>query len=322
VGQLGQANIINLNLPTQVGTANNWLKIDAGNQHSLAIDNTGFVYGWGDNTFGQFGNGTNTASLIPFLISSSNNWAEVSAGFDHSMLLNTSGILYTAGNNTNGQLGDGTNTASNTMIPISFNLAGTVTQYIAISAGNSFSLAIKNDNTLWSGGFNSTGQLGLGNNTAVNVLNQVGTSNTWYLISAGDAHSLAMDNSTSLWSTGRNLEGALGIGNFTFSYNILQSVACPITPLGIEEVATNNIKPIVYPNPTNDTIKVDFTLENTSNVVIRITNIQGQLISELNMKNANGLQTATLNLSNQSKGIYFLTVTTEKESYSTKVLKE
>lgn len=134
---------------------NNWLKIDAGNQHSLAIDNAGFIYAWGNNTFGQFGNGTNTNSSAPIVVSSSNNWAEVSAGWDHSMALNTNGILYTFGNNTNGQLCDGTNTASNTMIPISFSNAGLVTQYIAISAGNSFSLAIKNDNTFWSGGFNN-----------------------------------------------------------------------------------------------------------------------------------------------------------------------
>jgi alpha-tubulin suppressor-like RCC1 family protein len=321
LGQLGQNNLIDLNLPTQLGTANNWLKIDAGNQHSLAIDNTGFMYAWGDNTFGQFGNATNTSSLIPILVSSANNWAEVSAGFDHSMALDTNGILFTAGNNSNGQLCDGTNTASNSLIPISFSSSGIVTQYIAISAGNNFSLAIKNDNTLWSGGFNSTGQLGLGNNTAVNVLTQVGTSNTWFLISAGDAHSLAMETTTSLWSTGRNLEGALGIGTFTFSYNTLQSVGCPTTALATEEVSTENNKTTVYPNPTNDIVNVDFTLENSSNVSIQLTNIQGQLITEIKMENTSGLQTATLNLSNQSSGMYFITVTSQEKTFTTKVIK-
>lgn len=322
VGQLGQGNVINLNLPTQVGTANNWWKIDAGNQHSLAIDNTGFAYGWGDNTFGQFGNGTNTSSLIPILISSSNNWSEVSAGFDHSMALDTNGILYTFGNNTNGQLCDGTNTNSNTMIPISFSGAGTVTQYIAISAGNNFSLAIKNDNTLWSGGFNSTGQLGLGNNTAVNVLNQVGTSNTWFLISAGDAHSLAMDTSTSLWSTGRNLEGALGIGNFTFSYNTLQSVTCPTTPLSNELVILDNSTINLYPNPTKDILNINYSLNNASSVTIRLSNIQGQVMQEITMEKSSGLHSDTINLSNQSSGMYFLSIYTNSGNYTSKVIKQ
>lgn len=321
VGQLGLNNLIDQNLPMQVGTANNWMKIDAGNQHSLAIDNTGFIYAWGNNTFGQFGNGTNTNSLIPIMVSSSNNWAEVSAGFDHSMAINTSGILYTFGNNTNGQLCDGTNTASNTMIPISFNLAGTVSQYIAISAGNTFSLAIKNDNTLWSGGFNTSGQLGLGNNTATNTLNQVGTSNTYFAISAGDTHSLTMDFSTSLMSTGRGLEGELGIGTWVAN-NTLQSVGCPTTVLANETVSMDKNTISVYPNPTNNIVNIDYTLENSSNVVLRLTNIQGQMITEIKTEKSSGLNTNTLDLSSQSNGMYFLTVTSGSNTFTAKVVKQ
>ena len=318
-GQLGLGNLVNQNLPIQVGTANNWAKIDAGDQHSLAIDNTGFLYSWGNNTFGQLGNGNNTTSLVPILISSSNNWSEVSAGFDHSMFLNSFGFLFTCGNNTNGQLCDGTNTASNVLIPAT--ATGAQFQYIAISAGNNFSLAIENNNTLHSSGFNSTGQLGLGNNTAVNVLTQVGTSNNWFLISAGDAHSLAMETTTSLWSTGRNLEGALGIGNFTFSYNTLQSVGCPTTPLANENHASQSIKTTVYPNPTSDIVNIDFTLENSSNVVIQVMNIQGQLINQIKIYNTIGFQSTKLNLSNQPSGMYFVTIKSDTEKFTTKVIK-
>ena len=321
VGQLGQGNLTNLNLPTQVGTANNWLKIDAGNQHSLAIDNAGFMDAWGDNTFGQFGNGTFTSSLIPIIVSSANNWTEVSAGFDHSMAIDASGILFTFGNNTNGQLCDGTNTTSNTMIPISFGGAGTVTLYIAISAGNNFSLAIKNDNTLWSGGFNTPGQLGLGNNTAVNVLTQVGTNNNYISLSAGDAHSLVMDNSSSLFSTGRNLEGELGIGNFNFSYNTLQSVSCPTSPLSNETHTLDKAEISLYPNPTNDNVNIDFTLENSSTVSIRLMNLQGQVINQIKMDGISGLQTVSLDISNQSNGMYFITVTSDNGSFTEKVMK-
>ncbi len=321
VGQLGLNNLVNQNLPVQVGTANNWLKIDAGNQHSLAIDNTGFIYAWGDNTFGQFGNGTNTSSLIPIMVSSSNNWTEVSAGFDHSMALNNSGILYTFGNNTNGQLGDGTNAASNTMIPISFANAGTVTQYIAISAGNTFSLAIKNDNTLWSCGFNTSGQLGLGNNTAVNTLNQVGSSNTWYSISAGDTHSLAMETSTALWSAGRGLEGELGIGT-NIAYNTLQSVSCPTSSLANESVVMDKTNISVYPNPTNGIVNIDYALESSSTVVVRLSTIQGQLISETKMEKSIGLQTDAIDLSPQTSGMYFVTITSGTSTYTAKIVKQ
>ena len=319
-GQLGQNNVVNLNLPTQVGTANNWFRIDAGNQHSLAVDAFGFMYAWGNNTFGQLGDGTNTTSLIPIVITSANNWSLVSAGYDHSMALNVNNILYTFGNNTNGQLCDGTNTASNTPIPISFSGAGTVSFYIAISAGNSFSLAIKNDNTLWSGGYNTSGQLGLGNNTAVNVLNQVGTNNNHLAISAGDTHSLVLNNSTSLFSTGRNIEGELGIGT-NINTNTLQGVNCPNSALATNQVHANSLKTSVYPNPTNGEVNVDFILENSSNVMLRLTSIQGQIIKEVKLNGITGSQTATLDLSNQASGLYFVSITTDTESFTAKVMK-
>ncbi len=318
MGQLGINNTIDQNLPVQVGSASNWAKIDAGNQHALAIDNLGFIYAWGNNTFGQFGNGTNTNSLIPIVVSSANNWAEVSAGFDHSMALDTNGILYTFGNNTNGQLCDGTNTTSNTMIPISFSGAGLVTQYIAISAGNNFSLAIKNDNTLWSGGLNNSGQLALGNNTNTNVLNQVGSSNNWFLISAGDIHSLAMETSTGLCSASRGMEGQLGIGTWV-AMNSLQSVSCPT--LANDEILAENTTFNVYPNPTNDIVNINYTLENSNKVTITVSTIQGQTISSTKLDKTSGVNSDAIDLSHQASGMYFITITTESNSFTTKIIK-
>ncbi|WP_395044213.1 T9SS type A sorting domain-containing protein [Flavobacterium sp.] len=320
-GQLGINNVVNQNLPVQVGTSSNWSKIDAGNQHSLAIDNSGFIYAWGNNTFGQLGDGTNTTSLIPIIISTANNWAEVSAGFDHSMALNTNGNLFTFGNNTNGQLCDGTNTTSNLFVPIGFNSDGSITLYIAISSGNNFSLAIKNDNTLYSSGFNSAGQLGLGNNTTVNTLNQVGTSNNWFAISAGDIHSLAMETTTPLWSTGRNLEGQLGIGTFVFSYNTLQTVNCPTTTLSNETISLIKTSISVYPNPTNDKVNINYNLEFSEKITLKVTNIQGQIINEINVDRNSGIQTESIDLSNQSSGMYFVSITTESKNFTAKVMK-
>lgn len=319
VGQLGISNLIDQNLPVQVGTASNWLKIDAGNQHSLAIDTTGFVYAWGDNTFGQFGNGTNTSSLTPIMVSSSNNWAEVSAGLDHSLFLNSFGFLFSSGNNTNGQLGNGSNTASNMMLPATN--TGAQFRYIAISAGGGHSLAIDNGNQLWSSGLNTQGQLGLGNNTSTNVLTQVGTSNTWFAISAGDVHSLAMETTTSLWSTGRGLEGQLGIGT-NVANNTLQSVGCPTTVLANETVAMDKNTISVYPNPTNTIVNIDYILENSSDVVLRVTNIQGQVINEIKTEKSSGLNTDTLDLSSQSSGMYFLTLTSGNDTFTAKVVKQ
>jgi len=130
-----------------------------------------------------------------------------------------------------------------------------------------------------------------------------------------------LDTSLSLSSTGRNLEGALGIGTFVFSYNTLQSVNCPTTPLATNDLNTDTLKVTVYPNPTNDIVTINYNLEDSSNVVLQLTNIQGQVISQTKLDKSNGLQTDTLNLSNQSSGMYFVSITTEYGSFTTKVIK-
>lgn len=77
----------------------------------------------------------------------------------------------------------------------------------------------------------------------------------------------------------------------------------------------------IYPNPTNDIVNINYTLANSSNVGLQLTNIQGQVISQTKLDKSSGLQTDTLNLSNQSSGMYFVTITTETESFTTKVIK-
>ena len=319
-GQLGNGlTTPDLNLPGQVGTGNNWFSIDAGDQHSLAIQTTGTLWAWGNNTFGQLGDGTNTTSLIPIQIGTSTNWARISAGTDHSMAIDSSNILYTWGNNTNGQLGDGTNTASNVPIPISFASDGTVSFYIAISAGQTHSLAIKSNNTLWSTGLNNQGQLGLGNLTNTNVMTQVGTANTWIGLSAGHTHSHAVDSNTDIWSTGRGLEGELGIGSNT-AFNTLQQVACPTTPLSTNEI--KSFKTVVYPNPTNGIVNISYNIENAAVFTLRVTNIQGQIIQQIKMEKSSGLQTDSLDLSSLSNGMYFISISSTNETYTTKVNKQ
>ena len=317
LGQLGNGTIVNTNIPNQVGTATNWSKIDAGNEYSLAIDTGGFLYAWGDNTFGQFGNGTNTGSLSPMIVSSSNFWTNISAGFTHSIILNSFGFMFTAGDNSQGQLGNGTNTASNTFIPATS--TGAQFQYIAISAGQYDSLAIKNDNTLWSWGNNNQGQLGLGNNTNTNTLSQVGSSNTWFDISAGYVHSQALENNFNLWSTGRGLEGQLAIGSNT-AFNTLQFVSCPTSALSVNEI--NIQKANAYPNPTNGIINLDYNLENASTITLKITTIQGQLIQETKIDKSSGLQTDSIDLSALANGMYFISIHSTNANYSIKVIKE
>ena len=84
-------------------------QIAAGGYHTLALAGTA-IYAWGNNQYGQVGNGTATNRLAPTLVSGSLSFTAVSAGSWHSAALGSDGEIYTWGRNNYGQLGTGTTT--------------------------------------------------------------------------------------------------------------------------------------------------------------------------------------------------------------------
>jgi alpha-tubulin suppressor-like RCC1 family protein len=88
----------------------------------------------------------------------------------------------------------------------------------AIAAGESHSLAIMADGSLWAWGRNQYGQLGDGTTTNRNAPAQVGADKDWAAVSAGLFHTLAIKKDGSLWAWGFNYYGQLGLGNTTDRY--------------------------------------------------------------------------------------------------------
>ena len=316
--QLGNNTIIDTNVPGQIAGTIAWLKIDAGHQHSLALSTGGVVFAWGDNTMGQFGNGTNIGSIAPIAVQQTFGNIEISAGFDHSMFLNTNNFLYTAGGNANGQLCNGNNTASNVFGLVTLT-SGVATPFVKISAGYEHSMVIDTNFQLYTSGENASGELGLANFSNTNLLTQVGTNANWFQISAGSDHSEAIDINGELWSAGFGLQGQLGVGSNSNS-NVVVQVNCPIS-LANSNFSSADLQLVTSPNPTSGIVKIDFNLQNNSNINFKIVNIQGQLIFEKNIDNAIGLQSQSIDLSSQNSGLYFVTIASDKGSITTKIIK-
>lgn len=128
--------------------------------YTCAIVGTGEVWCWGDNAFGQLGNGTMTDSPSPVQATGITNAVELTMGRWHVCALLATGRVSCWGRNLYGEAGDGT--ASPRSTPADVGLA----DVLAVGAGGFHSCALNQANELYCWGLNSSGQLGDGTLTA------------------------------------------------------------------------------------------------------------------------------------------------------------
>jgi alpha-tubulin suppressor-like RCC1 family protein/pimeloyl-ACP methyl ester carboxylesterase len=198
------------NTPVDVSGLTSWvIAIAAGGDHTCALLSGGGVECWGDNYFGQLGDGTATQRNTPVDVSGlTSGVTAITAGGQHNCVLMANGGAKCWGNNGSGQLGDGTATQHNTPVDVS-GLASGVT---AIAAGGAHTCAlIGNGLKCW--GSNSGGQLG-SDNTPIKRLTPVdvtGLTNGVTAIEAG-RHTCALTSGGGAKCWGGNSVGQLGDG--------------------------------------------------------------------------------------------------------------
>jgi hypothetical protein len=143
------------------GTLQNVTAVAVGKSHVCALKSSGSVFCWGDNAFGQVGNGAYGApEATPSLVSGLANAVSVAAGDSFSCALLFNGQIKCWGNNIYGQLGDGTQTEAH-QPQSSVAMPGPATTAVAIAAGDAHACAILTDYSLKCWGNNDFNQLGI-----------------------------------------------------------------------------------------------------------------------------------------------------------------
>ncbi len=146
----------------------NFIAVESGQYHNIAIRMDGSLVSWGSNEYGQTSN-TPTGTYI-----------DVAGGFGHSVAIASDGSLISWGLDDSGQVRN----------------APTTGTYVAVAAGSKHNVAIASDASLVSWGVNDFGQIG-----------QTPTTGSYIAVAAGLVHSVAIAEDGSLVSWGNDQFG-------------------------------------------------------------------------------------------------------------------
>jgi alpha-tubulin suppressor-like RCC1 family protein len=216
-GALGDGTTDDRNVPVQVPSLTGITAVSGGggyyytNDYSVALGNDGTVWTWGDNTYGELGNGNTTESDVPYHVSDLSGISSVIADKgDHTLALKGDGTVWTWGNNDYGQLGNGTTTESHVPGPIS-----SLTGIVSLSSGLDEIVALKNDGTLYGWGYNGDdSELAAGGSAATQTATPATVSNLSGItaIAAAKSHYLALKSDGTVWTWDDTTPGEISNG--------------------------------------------------------------------------------------------------------------
>jgi alpha-tubulin suppressor-like RCC1 family protein len=213
-GQLGDGTTTNQPTPTAVvGLGSEVAAIAAGRAHTCALTTAGGVLYWGDNDYGQVGDGTILRRQAPKPVSGLDSGVTgLAAHNDHTCAVKADGGVVCWGHNSFGRLGDGTTTDRRTPTPVS-GLPGPVS---SVTAGWYHTCAVTTAGSVLCWGRNFFG--GLGSGTTIDSIYPAvvsGLTNARPTIAAGYGHTCVLTTGAGMQCWGRNANGALGDGTAT-----------------------------------------------------------------------------------------------------------
>ncbi|MEP7051520.1 MAG: CARDB domain-containing protein [Pseudomonadota bacterium] len=230
-GELGNGSFSSYSAtPVIVAGVSNVSQVTAGEQHACALLTDHTIRCWGDNSFGQLGNGSLTNSPSAVTVSGISDATAISAGMLYTCALRSGGTVVCWGNNANGQIGN----TSASYWPVATTPAAVtgLSGVSAIASGGFHSCALASGGVkCW--GDNSAYQLGNGNGgpsqRSFSPVTPTGLGSGVSSIASGEQHSCAVvSGAVKCW--GDNTYGQLG-------NNTTTSAASPVSVSSLSSVA-------------------------------------------------------------------------------------
>jgi alpha-tubulin suppressor-like RCC1 family protein len=248
-GELGNGNNSHEKVPVDASISGVMVTAIAGGyDHTLALTSAGTVYAFGDNNYGQMGDGhKDGGSETPVQVLNYSGGAgtylsgitAIAAGLSFSLALTSSGNVYAWGDNGIGELGNASNAESNIPVEVRNSTnSGPLSGITSIAAGGwgvaggAWALALTSSGAVYAWGYDGYGELGNGtygagalsdSNIPVQVLNYSGGTGTYLsgitAISAGFWHNLALTSNGAVYAWGPNTGGDLGYSTAPNDYS-------------------------------------------------------------------------------------------------------
>jgi alpha-tubulin suppressor-like RCC1 family protein len=218
-------------LPAQVPDVSHVVAIAAGDSHSLALTDSGRVFAWGKNRYGQLGIGFHAdvdgdgkavghlwRHYTPEIVQLP-EWdgaAAIAAGAEHSLAVSKAGELWAWGSDNDSQLGGEEDIVPSCWCRLTPRAVTGLPAVVGAAAGGKHSVAWPSIGPVMAWGDNSQGQLGDGTTWSrhfpvakVIGLDMGGFGSTKQIV-AGAMHTLALNFDGSVTSWGANDHGQLG----------------------------------------------------------------------------------------------------------------
>ncbi|MFT6748038.1 MAG: alpha-tubulin suppressor-like RCC1 family protein [Glaciecola sp.] len=221
----------------------------------------------------------------------------------HTLLLKNDKTVWGLGLNGSGQLGDGT--PDQRTNPVQVN---SLTNVIAVSAGENHSLFLKSDCTVWSVGSNTKGELGDGTTDDRSTARRATSLGSGILaVTAGNGCTLVLKNDDIVYGSGTNNKGQLGDGTTEDRLTPVELTSILFT----RKLFLDGVD--LYPNPVGNQLVISVYNNSTA----EIYNLTGQLLKSAILQR----ETTTIDVSGLSMGTFVIIVKSDKNTSVSQFIK-